>query len=205
MHKTKSGFTIIELLIVIVVIAILAAVTVVAYIGISVKARNTSRISYAQQTLKVLGVMKSVDGVDITTLLESSSNFGGSQGVCFSKGLPDVDADGKGDCATNTTPFSYAHETSSFITAVEKFARFPRPGDYPSINLGTPTVYAPMIILSIIDSAPGLTFIYYLEGDSQNCSVPGQLRYLGVSGYSTTNSNPYANSNGGVTSCAVKP
>lgn len=39
--KQKSGFTIVELLIVIVVIAILAAITVVAYTGIQQRATNT--------------------------------------------------------------------------------------------------------------------------------------------------------------------
>ena len=39
--KTKSGFTIVELLIVIVVIAILAAITIVAYNGVQQRTRNT--------------------------------------------------------------------------------------------------------------------------------------------------------------------
>ncbi|MGB4420840.1 MAG: prepilin-type N-terminal cleavage/methylation domain-containing protein, partial [Candidatus Saccharimonadales bacterium] len=38
MHKRKLGFTIVELLVVIVVIGILAAITVVSYTGISQKA-----------------------------------------------------------------------------------------------------------------------------------------------------------------------
>ena len=38
MRQTKSGFTIVELLIVIVVIAILAAITIVAYNGIQNRA-----------------------------------------------------------------------------------------------------------------------------------------------------------------------
>jgi prepilin-type N-terminal cleavage/methylation domain-containing protein len=41
-NKQQSGFTIVELLIVIVVIAILAAITVVAYNGIQDRARNSS-------------------------------------------------------------------------------------------------------------------------------------------------------------------
>lgn len=45
MRKTTSGFTLVELLIVIVVIAILAAITVVAYTGIQTRAQNASRIA----------------------------------------------------------------------------------------------------------------------------------------------------------------
>lgn len=44
MIKSKSGFTIVELLIVIVVIGILAAITIVAYNGVQQRARDTKRI-----------------------------------------------------------------------------------------------------------------------------------------------------------------
>ena len=47
--KSKSGFTIVELLIVIVVIAILAAITIVAYNGIQQRANNAQRIAAAKQ------------------------------------------------------------------------------------------------------------------------------------------------------------
>lgn len=43
MHKKLSGFTIVELLIVIVVIAILATISIVAYNGIQLRARDTKR------------------------------------------------------------------------------------------------------------------------------------------------------------------
>ena len=52
MYKTKSGFTIVELLIVIVVIAILAAISIVAYNGIQVRARDTDRASDISQIKK---------------------------------------------------------------------------------------------------------------------------------------------------------
>lgn len=43
MSKTKSGFTLVELLIVIVIIAILAAITIVAYNGMQARARDSIR------------------------------------------------------------------------------------------------------------------------------------------------------------------
>ncbi len=52
MQKTKSGFTIVELLIVIVVIGILAAITIVAYNGIQERARVSVAKSYAAQILR---------------------------------------------------------------------------------------------------------------------------------------------------------
>ncbi len=50
----RRGFTIVELLIVIVVIGILAAITVVAYNGVQQKARDTERVSDVKQLQKSL-------------------------------------------------------------------------------------------------------------------------------------------------------
>lgn len=54
MRKPQAGFTIVELLIVIVVIAILATISIVAYNGIQTRASNTAIISAAQQTIKLV-------------------------------------------------------------------------------------------------------------------------------------------------------
>lgn len=56
-HKPKNtpqGFTIVELLIVIVVIAILAAISIVSYNGIQQRAKNTAIINAASQSLRVI-------------------------------------------------------------------------------------------------------------------------------------------------------
>lgn len=52
MKKTTSGFTIVELLIVIVVIAILAAISIVAYTGIQSRARTSSAQTAASNVSK---------------------------------------------------------------------------------------------------------------------------------------------------------
>lgn len=54
MKRNMSGFTIVELLIVIVVIAILAAISIVAYTGIQARARDSTRASDASQIKKAL-------------------------------------------------------------------------------------------------------------------------------------------------------
>lgn len=54
MVKSTRCFTIVELLIVIVVIAILAAISIVAYTGIQDRATNTATISGVQQAQRVI-------------------------------------------------------------------------------------------------------------------------------------------------------
>lgn len=63
MQKTKSGFTIVELLIVIVIIGILAAITIVAYNGIQDRARISSVSSGLSQSAKKLKLYQ-VDNPD---------------------------------------------------------------------------------------------------------------------------------------------
>jgi len=62
MRKTTSGFTIVELLIVIVVIGILATVTVVAYNGIRTRAENNKTIAAAQAWYKAFKLYETDNG-----------------------------------------------------------------------------------------------------------------------------------------------
>ncbi len=60
--QKKHGFTIVELLIVIVVIGILAAITIVAYNGIQGRARDTQRVQDLQSIVKALEAYKVIHG-----------------------------------------------------------------------------------------------------------------------------------------------
>ncbi len=61
-NRKNSGFTIVELLIVIVVIAILAAVTIVAFNGVQQRSRDARRISNANSIRKALEIYKLQNG-----------------------------------------------------------------------------------------------------------------------------------------------
>jgi prepilin-type N-terminal cleavage/methylation domain-containing protein len=62
-YKKQTGFTIVELLIVIVIIGILAAITIVAYNGIQGRARDTQRVQDMQSIVKALELYKATNGV----------------------------------------------------------------------------------------------------------------------------------------------
>lgn len=60
--QTQPGFTIVELLIVIVIIGILAAITTVAYNGIQQRARDSKRLQDVASIQKVLAIYKASTG-----------------------------------------------------------------------------------------------------------------------------------------------
>lgn len=78
MRKTTSGFTIVELLIVIVVIAILATISVVAYTGIQQRSRDTKRKDDLAKIVKGFQLWAAETNGDFTTM--SAGSGGGEQG-----------------------------------------------------------------------------------------------------------------------------
>lgn len=85
MSKTKSGFTIVELLIVIVVIGILAAITIVAYNGIQTRAKNTKTVNAAVSWAKALKLYNAEKGswpVNYSCL-GTTTTYTGSGGQCW--------------------------------------------------------------------------------------------------------------------------
>lgn len=97
----KRGFTIVELLIVIVVIAILAAVTVVGYSGIQSQAKNTTFLAAMDAYEKAMRLYYAAYGTFPSTRLDSGvyeqtclgedfvATAGFSEGKCFSDAMID--------------------------------------------------------------------------------------------------------------------
>lgn len=83
MRKDTAGFTIVELLIVVVVIAILAAITIVSYNGITNQANDTAVKNDLQQLSKRMEIFKIESGLDRYPNI--SSDFTTNLGVKFSK------------------------------------------------------------------------------------------------------------------------
>jgi general secretion pathway protein G len=84
MNKNTSGFTIVELLIVIVVIAILATISIVAYNGIQARARDNIRYADAKTIMKALELYKVDHGSYPPTSATSSGAGCTGNGYSFS-------------------------------------------------------------------------------------------------------------------------
>ncbi len=85
MNRTKRGFTIVELLIVIVVVAILAGLSAAAYRGITQRANNASRIATAEQWVHLLKMYIAATG-SIPPSIDALAV--GSQKLCLGTDFP---------------------------------------------------------------------------------------------------------------------
>jgi prepilin-type N-terminal cleavage/methylation domain-containing protein len=152
MKRSRSGFTIVELLVVIVVIAILAAITIVAYNGIQQRAENIKTISGVNQAVKLLKAYKAINDSYPT----SSSYYN-----CLGTGYPSNTC----DRVTSSGAVVVAN-SSSFDTALATVGSLPQLSTKPLI-LSTDTVMG----ASFEQSAKMIR--YWLNGASQTCSAGG--------------------------------
>ena len=97
MSKRAYGFTIVELLIVIVVIAILASVSILAYTGIQSRARDTARQSDINQVYKLIELYRAEHGTYPATATVSEMGTG-STGTVGNATMVRTDA----NCAVGT-------------------------------------------------------------------------------------------------------
>ena len=111
--KQQTGFTIVELLIVVVVIAILAAITIVAYNGIQKRAQTSAATSALSQAAKKLALYRVDNTVYPTTL--SAVGIADSNDISYQYTLSNA---GAAFCVTATTKgTSYKVDNDSSPTA----------------------------------------------------------------------------------------
>ncbi|MAU34128.1 hypothetical protein CL689_04360 [Candidatus Saccharibacteria bacterium] len=154
MKKSASGFTIVELLIVIVVIAILAAITIVAYNGIQNNAKNTKTIAATNAWIKGIRLYEAKTGA----LPSYNSCFGTSSTYS-----------GNGQCWNGSTWVV----NNSFLTAMSEYmGSFPEPdttqmdpanypdrrGSFYQISGGSSFVWMSLIGVSTCPGLGGVTF-----------------------------------------------
>lgn len=158
MTKSKSGFTIVELLIVIVVIAILAAIFIVAYTGIQNRAYNTKVIAGTTQYQKAFLSYKAVHDSYPVNRGCLGANY--PNGACWA-GLPDGTTNPR-DLVNSTLDSNL----SEFIPSkpevgVELISIAPAANQYRG-----GLVYIPG------DVTYGNRLTYYLKGNNASCSLP---------------------------------
>jgi len=139
MKKVISGFTIVELLIVIVVIAILAAISVVAYNGVQQRARQ----SKIQSDLTTIEKAITTGRISKDGYTQTFASNGYVAGTCVSKpvgtdlaALPKTDA-----CWTNYTTFLNQVEAASGVKITDIVDPWGRPY-YIDTNEGEPNFNA---------------------------------------------------------------
>ncbi|MET0980440.1 MAG: type II secretion system protein [Candidatus Saccharimonadales bacterium] len=200
-QQKRHGFTIVELLIVIVVIGILAAITIPAYNGIQQRARNMVKIQAAKSFDQILRV--TFVTIPPATLLAAMDSSGGWSRACLGTGYADVNSDGRGDCAVFAGN-PYVSVTPAFdallkTTALPSMTRYP-----PYISTDGDHVFGPYINEEWVDGKTMLSLEYVLEGLNQKCLISPLIYKNGSTNSLTPSGNPnYTVSEYGVTECWV--
>lgn len=118
-HRRQSGFTIIELLVVVVVIGILASITIVSYNGITQRARTVSLQGDLRNAATQLELDKITNGVYPATKEAANSGAGlkPSQGTTLSYITPYGTDNGYCISATGTVGSFYLTSASGTIVS----------------------------------------------------------------------------------------
>ena len=197
-HKQQSGFTIVELLIVVVVIAILAAITVVAYNGIQQRAQNTQRVSAAKEWQKLITAYVSTNGSYANTLTPYQDCLGAGYETNW-------DANPNEDCGWSN---NIKHPNFSYNAAYATLANLP---SYPKLRqtLGGGIFVAGISIrasdtvnIGGSDKPNYPTLLYWLDGNNQDCVLRPIVLYVG-SGYTTSPTAINSGNDGNLTQCRV--
>ena len=179
--RTKlHGFTIVELLIVIVVIAILAAISIAAYTNIQQRAKNTAIINAASQSLKMIQAYIAANG---------TYPLKGNACITVESG-----------CSMAGTVVSM---NSTFNTNMATVGTLSKSVPVEGNHFGLMYLYSSLTTFNS-ESQPAY-LRYYLFGTSQPCRVPGVMAWLSSDTYGLASSN-WTNSNvdgTGKTECRI--
>ncbi len=124
--QKQKGFTIVELLIVVVVIAILASITIIAYNGIQSRARDTARIDKVKAISKAIELYR-VDNGQYPPIQDGS----GSESTCGSQTENWGHCDRNQILATYIAPYLKLDPTSISSATVGSYEYYytSQPGD----------------------------------------------------------------------------
>ena len=204
----QPGFTIVELLIVIVIIGILVSMAATAYNGVQERSRNATQLQAAASLKKIV---------------ESSYATGGGLPFdqygarnCLSDNLPDVKNDCTKDCGETGNPDKPAYYSQALIDRLKLVAKNLPQGQ--PIKTWSPNIFYGPIIAYYPGWKVGTQYKptileYWLEGSQQACNVGRPIIFLdegatspvGPSGSAdhplAYSSNPWSYTDSDVTYC----
>lgn len=163
MLKSKSGFTIVELVIVISVIGILLGVSVVGYSGYQVRMRNNSRIVAAQQSINLLKTY-----LNFNNTLPGSGTGAASFGVCLTTDNVCTNFNGAAPAINNSSFINTLKTSGAPIASVDRTNQT----DYYGLYFDTYDVryfenkLAPVFVM------------YFLEGSNQSCKNDNTAEFV---------------------------
>lgn len=182
-NKKQTGFTIVELLIVIVVIGILAAITIVAYNGIQQRANNLTRVTAAQQATK---------------LIKAYYAYNESYPLMATTCLTVV--------CTNYAGVNEATSNASLLTNIKTIGN--PPSSVKSAGIYNGIWYNIRATGATYDgdgSRPVLLLMYWLEGQSQDCGAADvAIQGPGEAWERSSNKYSYNYTNPSITACWVR-
>jgi prepilin-type N-terminal cleavage/methylation domain-containing protein len=179
--QPEKGFTIVELLIVVVVIAILAAVTIVGYSGISEKARMSALASNINQYMKVLEMYHAEHGT-----------FPVANWVCLGQDAsvyPATNGYTAGACVkgTHSGGFVYPGFSNSVRDALGAYASSLPSPLYPDAPNEFGNTMRGLLYDQNSAHVQTATITYYLKGDKP-CPIGDKVYYYGGA-YDSTRCN----------------
>lgn len=170
-RRSNHGFTVVELLVVIVTIGILATLVMVSYGQSRVSARNTARMAAVGDYLRILSLYDIETGV-----IPTQSTV---RRYCLSDKAPDLNNDSVKECGETPTGKTAIYNTN-LITALKTITRdLPAP---PEVTSYGPSKYYYGPTLEYYtgwkkpDGTPAPYVVHYwLEGLNQDCRYPAIL------------------------------
>ena len=178
-YSRQPAFTIVELLIVIVVIAILAAISIAAYTNIQQRAKNTAIINAASQSLKMIEAYVAANGtypVTWSTCVTSTTGCADTQGLVGSSATLD----------TNMAAIGVLPKTIPKLDGENRYG----------------VIYSYVDTRTVNSQSQPVALLYYLQGVNQQCGMPVLNSYHG-SQISTTGYTVGDSGSSGKTACVV--
>lgn len=172
----QTGFTIVELLIVIVIIGILAAIVIVAYNGIQTRANNTAKINELKSIHKLFEAYKALNGQYPQQHLATTVS-GTQVGYCLSTGFPNGGIPAQPSCyslaSTATLTWIFRENDASAVAIRDDLSTV---GKVPSpvINFSVNNVIGPLAFYN----ATYIDLVTVIKGETINdCPSSTTRRY----------------------------